>query len=141
MAFQIRKVGTNSLAIFTIQDLLGLLGDPVNDEVRIHGQQFRISSATELGDGGGNLPSLLPVADWQRIPLNVTQSGQSTFQVTLPISDPEGLLLVVNGAVYDHGLTSAFHVQGNTLSWHGPFSLDISDSVYLKYLILSFPNT
>ena len=139
MAFRIRKVGTDVVATFTIQDLLGLLGDPVNDEVRIHGQQFRISSATELGGSGPGVP---PVPDWQRIPLRVDQAGQDTFQFSLPnTADPEGLLLVVNGAVYDHGPSAAFHVQGGTLAWHGPFALEVSDSIYLKYLLLTYPNT
>lgn len=140
MAFQIRKVGSGSVATFTIQDLLGLLGDPVNDEVRIHGRQYRISSAVEL-DGGGGTVGALPLPDWQRTPLVVSQSGQTAFQAELPATDPEGLLLVVNGAVYDHGPDSAFHVQGGTLYWHGPFALETSDSIYLKHLILKHPNT
>ena len=54
----------------------------------------------------------------------------------VPINDPEGLLLVVNGAMYDYGNDAAFHLEGNNLYWHGGFTLEITDRIYLKYLTL-----
>jgi hypothetical protein len=144
MAFEIRKVGSTLKKTFDIRDILRLLGDRINDEVRIDDVAFRISSATELdggdgGSGGGVIdPSSipLPLVDWIRVQLQVTESGQTYFPVTVPYGDPEGYFLVVNGAMYDHGINSAFHVTEATLVWHGGFTLEIGDRVYLKYLTL-----
>ena len=145
MAFEIRKVGSTVKKTFNIRDILRLLGDRVNDEVRIDDESFRISTATELdgNDGGGNGggvidpdSSPLPLVDWIRVQLEVTQSGQIYFPVTVPYGDPEGYFLVVNGAMYDHGINSAFHITEATLVWHGGFTLEIGDRVYLKYLTL-----
>ena len=144
MAFEIRKVGSTLKKTFDIRDILRLLGDRINDEVRIDDVAFRISSATELdggdgGSGGGVIdPSSipLPLVDWIRVQLQVTESGQTYFPVTVPYGDPEGYFLVVNGAMYDHGINSAFHITEATLVWHGGFTLEIGDRVYLKYLTL-----
>jgi hypothetical protein len=105
MAFEIRKVGSTVKKTFNIRDILRLLGDRVNDEVRIDDESFRISTAIY-------------------------------FPVTVPYGDPEGYFLVVNGAMYDHGINSAFHITEATLVWHGGFTLEIGDRVYLKYLTL-----
>jgi hypothetical protein len=140
MTFQIRKVGSAAVRICGIKDLLGLLGDKVNDEVRIDDESYRISSAVEAaGQGGGVVtpaPMILPVVDWIREPIQVAQSGQTIFPIAVPIDDPEGLLLVVNGAMYDYGADGAFHIEGEVLIWHGSFSLEPTDRVYLKYLTL-----
>ena len=147
MAFEIRKVGSTLKKTFDIRDILRLLGDRINDEVRIDDVAFRISSATELdgGDGGGggvidpsSIP--LPLVDWIRVQLEVTESGQTYFPVTAPYGDPEGYFLVVNGAMYDHGINSAFHITEATLVWHGGFTLEVGDRVYLKYLTLKKNN-
>ena len=148
MAFEIRKVGSTLKKTFDIRDILRLLGDRINDEVRIDDVAFRISSATELdggeGGGGGGVidPSSipLPLVDWIRVQLQVTESGQTYFPVTVPYGDPEGYFLVVNGAMYDHGINSAFHITEATLVWHGGFTLEVGDRVYLKYLTLKKNN-
>ncbi|MFN7832240.1 MAG: hypothetical protein ACK5Q2_09675 [Bacteroidota bacterium] len=148
MAFEIRKVGSTLKKTFDIRDVLRLLGDRINDEVRIDDVAFRISSATELdggdgGSGGGVIdPSSipLPLVDWIRVQLQVTESGQTYFPVTVPYGDPEGYFLVVNGAMYDHGINSAFHITEATLVWHGGFTLEVGDRVYLKYLTLKKNN-
>jgi hypothetical protein len=151
MAFEIRKVGSTLKKTFDIRDVLRLLGDRINDEVRIDDVAFRISSATELdggdGSGGGNGGGVidpssipLPLVDWIRVQLQVTESGQTYFPVTVPYGDPEGYFLVVNGAMYDHGINSAFHITEATLVWHGGFTLEVGDRVYLKYLTLKKNN-
>lgn len=151
MAFEIRKVGSTLKKTFDIRDILRLLGDRINDEVRIGDVAFRISSATELdgggGSGGGNGGAVidpssvpLPLVDWIRVQLEVTESGQTYFPVTVPYGDPEGYFLVVNGAMYDHGINSAFHITEATLVWHGGFPLEVGDRVYLKYLTLKKNN-
>lgn len=139
MTFQIKKVGSAVVRTCGIRDLLGLLGDKVNDEVRIDDESYRISTAVEASGQSGVVtpaPMILPVVDWIREPVQVAQSGQTIFPMAVPIDDPEGLLLVVNGAVYDYGADSAFHIEGEVLIWHGSFSLEPSDRVYLKYLTL-----
>lgn len=140
MAFRIKRLGAQEPETFSVVDILKLLGDKVNDEIRINGLAYRLSSVQEIGgDGsGGSDPGLiaLPVVDWIRTPLTITMSAQANFQVSLPVSDPEGLLLVVNGAVYDYGLQAAFHLEGNSLYWHGGFDLEINDRIYLKHLTL-----
>jgi hypothetical protein len=136
MAFRIKRLGAQEPQTFSVIEILKLLGDKVNDEIRINGLAYRLSSVQEIGGGSDPGPIALPVVDWIRTPLTITMSAQTNFQVSLPVSDPEGLLLVVNGAVYDYGLQAAFHLEGSSLYWHGGFDLDINDRIYLKHLTL-----
>lgn len=139
MAFSIQRVGATESETFSIGDILRMLGDKVNDEIKINGHAYRLSTVQEFGGDGGSVdPSLipLPTVDWIRTPLDIITAGQTNFQVNVPISDPEGLLLVVNGAMYDCGNDAAFHMEGNNLYWHGGFTLEITDRIYLKYLTL-----
>ncbi len=139
MAFSIQRVGATESETFTTVDILRILGDKVNDEIKINGHAYRLSTVQEFGGNGGTVdPSLIPLpsVDWIRTPLNIITGGQTNFQVNVPINDPEGLLLVVNGAMYDYGNEAAFHLEGNNLYWHGGFTLEITDRIYLKYLTL-----
>lgn len=139
MAFSIQRVGATESETFSIGDILKMLGDKVNDEIKINGHAYRLSTVQEFGGDGGSVdPSLipLPTVDWIRTPLDIITAGQTNFQVSVPINDPEGLLLVVNGAMYDYGSDAAFHMEGNNLYWHGGFTLEITDRIYLKYLTL-----
>lgn len=139
MAFSIQRVGATESETFSIGDILRMLGDKVNDEIKINGHAYRLSTVQEFGGDGGSVdPSLipLPTVDWIRTPLDIITAGQTNFQVSVPINDPEGLLLVVNGAMYDYGSDAAFHMEGNNLYWHGGFTLEITDRIYLKYLTL-----
>ena len=139
MAFSIQRVGATESETFSMIDVLRILGDKVNDEIKINGHAYRLSTVQEFGDDGGSVdPSLipLPTVDWIRTPLDIITAGQTNFQVNIPINDPEGLLLVVNGAMYDYGSDAAFHMEGNNLYWHGGFTLEITDRIYLKYLTL-----
>ena len=139
MAFSIQRVGATESETFSMVDVLRILGDKVNDEIKINGHAYRLSTVQEFGGDGGSVdPSLiqLPSVDWIRTPLDIISAGQTNFQVNVPINDPEGLLLVVNGAMYDYGSDAAFHMEGNNLYWHGGFTLEITDRIYLKYLTL-----
>ena len=139
MAFSIQRVGATESETFTTVDILRILGDKVNDEIKINGHAYRLSTVQEFGGNGGTVdPSLIPLpsVDWIRTPLNIITGSQTNFQVNVPINDPEGLLLVVNGAMYDYGNDAAFHLEGNNLYWHGGFTLEITDRIYLKYLTL-----
>lgn len=133
MAFTLTHIRTGEQQTFTIQVLLEKLGDPINDEITINGEAFRIASVQEEASTGGGMVS----SNWQREAIEVTQSDQTEFEVNINTSDPEGLFLVVNGALFDYGQNGAFHIEGTTLFWHGRFNLSPTDQVYIKYLTLN----
>jgi len=133
MAFTLTHIRTGEDQLFTIQVLLEKLGDPVNDEIIINGEAYRIASVQEDSSTGGGTVS----SNWVRQSIEVTQSDQTEFEVDINTSDPEGLFLVVNGALFDYGQNGAFHIEGTTLFWHGRFNLSPTDQVYIKYLTLN----
>jgi hypothetical protein len=133
MAFTLTHIRTGEDQLFTIQVLLEKLGDPINDEIIINGEAYRIASVQEDSSTGGGTVS----SNWVRESIEVTQSDQSEFEVDINTSDPEGLFLVVNGALFDYGQNGAFHIEGTTLFWHGRFNLSPTDQVYIKYLTLN----
>ena len=133
MAFTLTHIRTGEDQLFTIQVLLEKLGDPINDEIIINGEAYRIASVQEdSSTGGGSVSS-----NWVRQSIEVTQSDQTEFEVDINTSDPEGLFLVVNGALFDYGQNGAFHIEGTTLFWHGRFNLSPTDQVYIKFLTLN----
>ena len=133
MAFTLTHIRTGEDQLFTIQVLLEKLGDPINDEIIINGEAYRIASVQEDSSTGGGTVS----SNWVRESIEVTQSDQTEFEVDINTSDPEGLFLVVNGALFDYGQNGAFHIAGTTLYWHGRFNLSPTDQVYIKYLTLN----
>ena len=137
MAFTLTQVRTGQQNNFTVREILELLGDPINDEIIIRGESYRINNVQgDLGGGGGSTDNVTWKADWQKVPLTIGVSGQNQFSVNLNTSDPEGLFLAVNGAIYDYGVNSAFDINSGTLNWHGGFNLEPTDHVYIKYLTL-----
>jgi hypothetical protein len=133
MAFTLTHIRTGEDQLFTIQVLLEKLGDPINDEIIINGEAYRIASVQEDSSTGGGTVS----SNWVRESIEVTQSDQTEFEVDINTSDPEGLFLVVNGALFDYGQNGAFHIEGTILFWHGRFNLSPTDQVYIKYLTLN----
>lgn len=133
MAFTLTHVRTGEQQTFSIQVLLEKLGDPINDEITINGEAYRIASVQEDASTVGGTVS----SNWQREAIEVTQSDQTEFEVNINTSDPEGLFLVVNGALFDYGQNGAFHIEDTTLFWHGRFNLSPTDQVYIKYLTLN----
>ncbi len=133
MAFTLTHIRTGEDQLFTIQVLLEKLGDPINDEIIINGEAYRIASVQEDSSTGGGTVS----SNWVRQSIEVTQSDQTEFEVDINTSDPEGLFLVVNGALFDYGQNGAFHIEGTTLFWHVRFNLSPTDQVYIKYLTLN----
>jgi hypothetical protein len=137
MAFTLTQVRTGEQKNFSVLEILELLGDPINNEIIIRGESYRINNVQgDLGGGGGNTNGGNWKADWQKIPLTIGTSGQNQFAVNVNTSDPEGLFLAVNGAIYDYGVNSAFDINSGTLNWHGGFNLEPTDHVYIKYLTL-----
>lgn len=136
MAFTLTHIRTGEQRDFSILEILQLLGDPINNEIIIRGESYRINDVQ--GDFGGGSPNGSTWrADWQKIPMTVGESGQTQFSISINTSDPEGLFLAVNGAIYDYGINSAFDIDSGTLNWHGGFNLEPSDHVYIKYLTLT----
>jgi hypothetical protein len=136
MAFTLTHIRTGEQINFTIRDILQMLGDPINNEISIGGESYRINDVEGDLGGGGSYGSTWR-ADWQKIPMTVSESGQTQFSISINTSDPEGLFLAVNGAIYDYGINSAFDIDSGTLNWHGGFNLEPSDNVYIKYLTLT----
>ena len=130
MAFTLTHIRTGEDQLFTIQVLLEKLGDPINDEIIINGEAYRIAGVQESTTGAVS-------GNWQREVIEVIESDQTEFEVDINTSDPEGLFLVVNGALFDYGQNGAFHIAGTTLYWHGRFNLSPTDQVYIKYLTLN----
>ncbi len=137
MLFKLTNIRNRIQKTFSTKDLLSLMGDRVNDEIRFGKEKYRISSLQELGTDSEPSGSLIWRPEWIKINLLVTTSGQVDFPFEPNITDPEGLFLVVNGAMFDHGSHSAFHVQDSLLHWHGRFNLETTDVVYVKYLTLT----
>lgn len=109
-----------------IQDLLGLFGDKINDEIVIGDDTYRISSAQSIASGGS------PV-DWVITPLTVQATGQDRFILPVSIIDPESAFFTINNVDYTHGVH--YHFEGAELVWHGAFALETTDEVYIKYPI------
>ena len=137
MSFKLTHIRTGEQKDFTVLEILELLGDPINNEIFIRGESYRINNVQgDLGSNGAT-DNTTWRADWQKIPLTVAVSGQSQFSVSVTTNAPEGLFLVVNGAIYDYGNNSAFDIDSGTLNWHGGFNLEPTDHVYIKYLTLT----
>lgn len=110
-----------------IQDLLGLLGDSINDEIVIGDETFRISTAQSITATGGS-----PV-DWVVTPLTVQSSGQERFSLPQAILDPESAFFTINNVDYTHGVH--YHLENTDLVWHQAFMLEPTDEVFIKYPI------
>ena len=109
-----------------IQDLLGLFGDKINDEIIIGDDTFRISSAESIG-------SAASAVDWVITPLTVQATGQEHFSLPMAIGDPESAFFTVNNVDYTHGVH--YHFEGTELVWHQAFALETTDEVFVKYPI------
>ncbi len=126
MTFILQNIRSGQPKEFSIKDLLSILGDPVNDEIRIGKQRFRISTCVELCGAEGE------AKQWLKIPLTVNANGQTQFTIQLDTSNLDGIFMVVNNLVYDHN--TSFTVSTTTLTWTGDFPLEQTDTVYIKQL-------
>ena len=57
MAFRIKRLGAQEPETFSVVEILKLLGDKVNDEIRINGLAYRLSSVQEIGGGSDPGPT------------------------------------------------------------------------------------
>lgn len=128
MAFILENIRSGEEKEFSIKDLLSILGDPINDEIKIGKKKYRISSCQELSSGTGAGED----RQWIKTTLNVTTNGQTQFNVPVDQNNIDGIFMVVNNLVYDYN--SSFTVNATTVFWNGEFPLETTDSVYIKQL-------
>ncbi len=136
MAFILKHLRTENPKLFSIRDILMLLGDAINDEIRLHGEVYRISTCQEVGQGDGGTTSA--AIDWQIQQFSISENGQNLFPLADEISDPESTFLTVNSVLYAQGEHKDYHIQGSQLIWHGAFALETSDKIILRYPISIF---
>ena len=128
MAFKLSKVINGEVKTFTQKKFLEIIGEPENDEVFLDGDAYRISSFVSIeGTGSGSVLQ-------QTTTLLVGSNNQTIFSIP-SISDPAISLLYVNGVLYTYGLSKTYHINGMNLYWHGPFALETTDTLELKYYI------
>jgi hypothetical protein len=105
MGFTLQKVNTEEIITFSTKDLLNLLGDPVNDEIQLLGNTYRISSYFD--DTGGYLP---PAVVFGVLEFVVDVNTNNLFNIGNidPMSD--ATLLTVNGITYRYGANKDYHL-------------------------------
>jgi hypothetical protein len=128
MAFILENIRSGEEKEFSIKDLLSILGDPINDEIKIGKKKYRISSCQELSSGTGTGED----RQWIKTSLNVNTNGQTQFNVTIDQNNIDGIFMVVNNLVYDYN--SSFTVEASKVYWTGDFPLEINDQIYIKQL-------
>jgi len=129
VSFSLRTIRDNHSKVFSIRKILELLGETINDEIRIDGKAYRISSFLALDSSGGTGQIII----WQTLDLWVTQDAQQLFPLSDSISDFTNIQLYVNGVLYTYGILESYHISGDNLHWHGEFILETSDQIQLKY--------
>lgn len=130
MAFSIKSLRSGEAKVFSTKQLLSLVGDPVNDEIVIDGETYRISTCQDISGCG------TAAIDWILAELPVTANGQTSFYAPDFIDDADSVLLTVNNVLYTQGLTGEYHVDGDRIYWHGAFALETDDRVVLRYPLL-----
>lgn len=130
MAFSLKDLRTGQSKAFTLKEVLKFLGDAVNDEIVIGDQTYSISSCQELGGDGTPAPISI---DWITLELVIESNGENTFFFPDTIVDTDSIFLTVNNVVYQYGVRFDYHIQDDRLYWHGPFELETTDRVILKY--------
>jgi hypothetical protein len=114
--------------VFSIQKILELLGETINDEICIDGKSYRISSFIALDSGGTG-----QIIIWQTLEIFVIENAQQLFPLSDSISDFTNIQLYVNGVLYTYGIPESYHILEGNLYWHGDFILETSDQIHLKY--------
>jgi len=128
MGFTLRTVRDGQIKQFSLKEILSFIGDQINDEILIDGESYRISSCIELG-GSGSSGYII----WNSISIPISQNNQVIFQIPDDIIDANSVFLIINNVLYNQGLSKDFHMEGQSLFWHGGFSLELSDSIIIKY--------
>jgi hypothetical protein len=130
MPFILRKVSTGDAKTFTAREILGLIGDKINDEIIIQGEVFRISTCQEISGGG------IFIMDWISRTLDIRFDGDTVFYMPDTVEDKESVFLTVNNILYTHGVQADYHIEADRIYWHGNFALETSDKLVVRYPII-----
>lgn len=130
MPFILKKVRSGENKTFTAREILGLIGDKINDEIIIEGEVFRISSCQEISGGG------LFIMDWISRILDIRFDGDTVFFMPDTIEDKESVFLTVNNVLYTHGVLADYHIEADRIYWHGSFALETTDKMVVRYPIV-----
>lgn len=129
MGFTLKHLRTGEIRTFSTREVLEMLGDPVNDEIVVHNEVYRISSF--VGNDSGEV--VLPKMKWMQT--RFTYSGKLGNTFAFPVNiDGSALFFSINGVLYEFGLEKDFHTDGKFLYWHGSFTLEVTDVILVKYL-------
>ena len=129
MGFTLKHLRTGEIRTFSTKEVLEMLGDPVNDEIVVHNEVYRISSF--VGNDSGEV--VLPTMKWMQT--RFTYSGKLGNTFPFPVSiDVKALFFSITGVLYEYGSDKDFHTDGTNLYWHGSFTLEATDVILVKYL-------
>ena len=129
MGFTLRHLRTGEVKAFSTKEVLEMLGDPVNDEIIVHNEVYRISSYVGSDGGDGTVPTL----KWNQVQLTYSPKTGNNFPFAVSI-DGKALFFSINGVLYQYGTDKDFHTDGTKLYWHGSFNLETTDVILVKYL-------
>ena len=129
MGFTLKHLRTGEIRTFSTKEVLEMLGDPVNDEIIVHNEVYRISSFVGTDSGEVTLPTM----KWIQTRFSYSAKIGSTFPFAVTI-DGKALFFSINGVLYEYGADKDFHTDGTSLFWHGSFTLEASDVILVKYL-------
>ena len=135
MGFTLKHLRTGEIKTFSTKEVLEMLGDPVNDEIIVHNEVYRISSF--VGSDAGDV--VMPKLAWSNINFKLSPKVETKniFPLVLD-TDGSNLFFIVNGMLYEYGIDKDYHTDGKYLYWHGGFNLDFNDIIYVKYLELKY---
>jgi hypothetical protein len=130
MIFKLKNIQTGLFQNFRIKQILELLGDTIDDQLRIKDQVFEISSCIETDGTGTGISSF----QWVKNNLTVSVAGQTEFAFPHEIIDTEGLFLTINGILCEYGQNADFYIANGKLIWNGVYQLEQVDKINIKYL-------
>jgi hypothetical protein len=130
MTFKLKNIQTGLFQNFRIKQILELLGDTIDDQLRIKDQVFEISSCIETDSSGTGINSF----QWVKNILTVSVAGQTEFVFPHEILDTEGLFLTINGILCEYGQNADFYIANGKLIWNGVYQLEQVDKINIKYL-------
>ncbi len=129
MGFTLKTIRDNQVKVFSIQKILEILGEKVNDEILIDGKSYRISSFISTGGGSGEEQTTV----CQTVELFASKDDQFQFSINEIISNSSNINLFINGIRYTYGISKSYHISGGNLIWHGDFDLETTDEIIVKY--------
>lgn len=134
MGFSLKEIRSGAPELFDIQVLLELLGDPINDEIELGENRYRITSFQEIGSESSVGTPHTPHS-WVSFAIGIPNVGASIFSLEGRLIDVSNLFLSLNNVLYKYG--QDFSIESGNLHWQGQFELEPSDSLLLRYQIIA----